>query len=48
MNNLALFADQTRNAALIESRTLGVRLDKFNLNSEVLIDAISKVVYDKK
>ncbi|KAI6184687.1 UDP-glucuronosyltransferase [Aphelenchoides bicaudatus] len=41
-----LFADQPRNAFMVESRQIGVQLDKFNLNADVLIDAIQKVVYN--
>jgi glucuronosyltransferase len=45
---LALFADQTRNGAMIESRGLGVRLDKFTLNSQKITEALREVVFNEK
>lgn len=31
---------------MVESRQIGVQLDKFNLNADIFIDAIQKVVYN--
>ncbi|KAI6230477.1 UDP-glucuronosyltransferase [Aphelenchoides fujianensis] len=44
MVNVDLFADQSRNARLMEERGLGIRMDKLQLTAEKLTAAIREVV----
>ncbi|KAI6221683.1 UDP-glucuronosyltransferase [Aphelenchoides besseyi] len=43
---IPLFGDQTRNAAMVESRGVGVKLDKFVLNADIIVSALRKVLDD--
>ncbi|KAI6216550.1 Glucuronosyltransferase [Aphelenchoides fujianensis] len=48
MLSVPLFADQTRNAAMIESRGIGIRLNKFELTADVIADGLRKILDDPK
>ncbi|CAD5226165.1 unnamed protein product [Bursaphelenchus okinawaensis] len=46
MISIPLFSDQKRNSAMIERKKMGITLDKITLTTEILVDALRKIIYD--
>jgi UDP:flavonoid glycosyltransferase YjiC (YdhE family) len=46
--SIPLFGDQMRNAKMIENRQIGVIVDKKNLSSQSIIDAIEIIINDNR